>query len=296
MGDLIVLDGQGKEVARFNDSPQTDVVSAISVSDDGNVFTYSLYEKYPKLRYITIDTRKKTNCEEIFNPSGSVSKSGYGGGEQIKSIAISSDGKYVISSYGEGSHGTLCLFPYFGWKKLWKKESGEIRDIAISTNGSSVYAGLGNGDIVGYSQSGNLSFNYSSGSPITSLSVASDKNLLAAGNADGNLYLFDHTGDLLWTTNIEEFPVGEITQVEISRNGASLVALVNNKHLYFYTQEPGTSQDESLKFTGTFTPVSTNTPVSTFTPVSESTPGKIGISTALLVLSLLAAIVLVRRK
>ena len=275
-GDLIVLDGLGNEVAKFNDFPQTDVVSGISVSDNGKIFTYALYEMYPQVRYISINTQEKGYLRGLYNGS----KTGYGGGEQITALALSSDGNYLITSNGEGSQGTLCL--YGNGRIIWSKDTGEISDIAILANGSAVYAGKTNGEILGYSRSGDLLFSLFSGSAITSLSLATDENLLAAGTANGNLYLLNDTGSLLWTSRIEEFPVAEISRVEISRNGASLVVLVNNKHLYYFVNEP-----ETVPVTRTPTPVSESSPAS---------PEESSLSVALIVCGLLAVFVLARRQ
>jgi WD40 repeat protein len=274
MGDLIVLDGQGKDVAKFNDFPLTNAVADISVSDNGKVFVYALHERYPQVRYINIDKQQKGSFKGLYNGS----RTGYGGGEKINAIALSSDGTYLITSNGEGDKGILCM--YGSGKMIWSKDMDEITDIAILSNGSSVYAGTGKGDIFGYSRSGNLSFVYSSGSKITGLSLANDENILAAGNAKGNLYLFDHSGNLLWASRIEEFPVAEISQVEISRDGSSLVVLVNNKNLYYFAEEP-----ETL-------PVTT-----TGIPVTESlTPEKSSLSVGWVVFGLLVVVVLARRK
>jgi len=275
MGDIIVLDGNGKEVVRFNDFPQTDVVSGISVSDKGNIFAYTLCEMYPQIRTFNIDKQKKGVFRGLYNGS----RTGYGGGMPITDIAISPDEDYIITSNGEGSQGTLCL--YGNGRLIWSKDIDEITDIAILPEGSSVYAGTRNGDILGYSRSGNLSFVYSSGSAVTSLSLATDKNILAAGNAQGNLYLFNEAGTLLWTSRIEEFPVADISQVEISRNGEVLMVLVNNKNIYYFVNEAEPVPIETPQFTAIITPVAS--------PTQSSLP------VVLAGLGFFAAVVLTRR-
>ncbi len=281
MGDLIVLDGQGEVVGKYNDFPQTNVVSDISVSDNGNMFVYALYEMYPLVRIVYIDSQKKGSYKGFYNGT----KTGYGGSDKIKALAISSDGKYTLTAYGEGSNGILCMY---GNKStmLWSKDIDGITEIAILANGSSAYAGTRTGEILGYSLSGNLTFNYSSGSEITSLSLAADKNLLAAGNAQGNLYIFNDTGRLIWTTLIEDFPLADISQIEISRDGRALAVLVNHKNLYYFVGEPGTLLDESSgpsKFTGLYA------------PVSESSPRESNLPVLLIIFSLFATL-LVRRE
>ncbi len=278
MGDVLVLNEKGDVVAKFNDTPQTDVVSHISVSDNGEVFVYTLAETYPRIRFVTMNPQRK----RAFVPISNASQTGYGAGEQITDIAISSDARYIISSYGEGNHGLLCLYASNG-TKLWSKEMSEIKDIAILSNGASVYAGRADGYILGYSRSGNLLLNYSTGSPVTSLSLANNKNLLAAGDANGNLYLFNDIGNLLWTYRIEEFPVAEISQIEFSRNGVSMAVLVNNKNLYFFMNELKPVAVESQKIYETPTPLRIY--------VAESSP-----SIALIIFSLLLVVVLLRRK
>lgn len=274
-GDLIVLDGQGKVVAKLNDFPQTDVVSGISVSDNGRIFAYSLSEMYPHIRYFNTIRQTKGSIKGLYSGS----RTGYGGGKSINDLAISSDGNYLITSNGEGSQGTLCL--YGNGRIIWSKDMDEITDIAILANGSSVYAGTVKGDILGYFLSGNKSFNYSSSSAVTSLSLAADKNLLAAGNANGNLYLFNDTGNLIWTYQIEEFPAAEISRVEISRDGAALVALVNKKSLYYFGEEPATPNSSV-----TLAP----------TPTPTSPPTQSSRSPMLIVLGLAAVVVFTKRQ
>jgi hypothetical protein len=233
MGDLLVLNNTGQEVARFNDFPKTKIVAALSVSDTGNAFAYVLSERYPQIRYVTVDTKKKRVFRGLFN----YSVPELGGEYPITHLVLSGNGNYVGIASGEGSKGILSLYTSTGALR-WSKDIGAIRAIAITPNGSSVFAGTENGTLLSYTPSGNLSWTYPFGAPVTRLSLSKESDLLSVGTEKGDLFLFNEAGTQLWTYHIEEFPVGEISRVELSRNGTALIVLVNRKNLYYFIKEP----------------------------------------------------------
>jgi len=229
VADLLVLNEEGGEVAAFNELPRTYVVADLSMSDDGQVFSYTVHEMFPQIRFIRVDTGEKTNLTRLFESD----LTGFGGDPLIQRVDVSSDGNYTASVQGEGGWDILCLHANDG-TLLWTEEMDAIRDIAISGDGSSVCSGTGSGKITGYSREGYLSWEFISGSAITSLSRVSQNGLLAAGNDQGDLYLMNETGQLLWSTRIDEFPRGDVTLVELSRDGTSLVAVINRHTVHYF--------------------------------------------------------------
>lgn len=244
IGETIVFDDRGEEIVRFDEKPKDSIITDLSISDDGKVFSYAVYEKYPQVRYVTIDTRKKSSFKSPFQgPTGIVSIPG------IRQVEISSDGKFIATASGEGSQGILTLYARNG-TALWSKKMDSIQDIAITRTGSFVFTGTTGGNISCYSQTGNLSWVYPVGAGVTSLSLAPDKALLAAGNAQGDIFLFNATGSLfytlLWTEHISEFPYSEISEVELAMNGTALVVAVNGKNLYYFKKESDTGIETDI--------------------------------------------------
>jgi len=236
IGETTVLNDRGEEIAQFNESPGNSVIADLSITDDGKVFSYAVYEMYPRVRYVTIDTKKKSS----FKSPSSGGKTGVGSDPVIRQVVISSDGKFIATAGGEGSQGILTLYANNG-TILWSKKMDSIRDIEISRNGSFVFTGTTGGNISCYSQTANLSWVFPVGAEVTSLSMVPEKELLAVGDAQGDIYLFNATGSLfgtlLWIGHISEFPSSEISQVKLARNGTALVAAVNGKSLYYFEKE-----------------------------------------------------------
>jgi WD40 repeat protein len=236
LGETIVFSDFGKEIARFNETPRNSIIADLSVSDDGKVFTYAVYEQYPQVRYVTLATKKKSTFQSAYRGE----KSGMGNAPVIRQLVISSDGKFVVTAGGEGSQGILSLYARNG-TLLWSQKTDAIRDIAITRNGSFVFSGTTGGNITCHAQTGNVSWVYPAGAEVTSLSLSPDKELLAAGDAQGDIFLFNATGSLfhtlVWTGHISEFPSSEITMGRLARNGSALVVAVNGKKLYYFGKE-----------------------------------------------------------
>ncbi len=269
-GETVVFNDQGEEIARFDEKPKNSIIADLSVSDDGKVFSYAVYEQYPKVRYVTVDTKKKNS----FQSPHAVEKSGVGSAPVIRQLGISSDGKFIATAGGEGSQGLFTLYAKNG-TVLWSKKMDSIRDIAITKNGSFVFTGTTGGNISCYAQNGNLSWVYPVGSEVTSLSLAPQKDLLAAGDAQGDIFLFNATGSLfhtlVWTEHISEFPSSEISMVRLARNGTALVAAVNGKKLYYFKEESDTGPE--IEFTTQISPPQTPvlTPETRIFPITRLT-------------------------
>ncbi len=233
-GNVIVIDRNGAEISRFSDYPKMYVISDLSVSSDGAYVAYSNDERNPQVKYGTVSNRAK----KAFSRSYTYTTT-YADNEPIRQVEMSGNGAYIATAGGEGNHGLLVFYAKNG-TRMWSKDLSRIRDLEITTDGAFVYTGTVDGDVRGYSRSGDLEWFYSTGGSIGALSSSTDGHL-AAGNSNGDLYVFNKTGDLLWKTRVDCFPTGEISRVEISGDGSSLAATSNGRYLWYYPviMEPG---------------------------------------------------------
>lgn len=233
-GNVIVLDRSGEEVARFNDYPKMNVISDLSLSSDGGYIAYSNDERNPRVKYVTLSNLAK----KVFSSSYTYT-SLYADNEPIRQVVLSGDGAWLATAGGEGNHGLLVFYAKNG-TRMWSKDLSRIGDLGIAGDGSSVYAGTVDGDIRGYSRSGDLEWFFSTGGGVGALSLSKD-GVLAAGNRNGDLFVFTRTGNLLWNTRVECFPNGDISRVELSSDGSALAASSNDRFLWYYpiVMEPG---------------------------------------------------------
>lgn len=233
-GNVIVLDRNGEEVARFNDYPKMNVISDLAVSSDGAYIAYSNDERNPQVKFVTVSTRAK----KAFSRSYTYTTT-YADNEPVRQVKLSGNGAYIATAGGEGNHGLLVFYAKNG-TRMWSKDLSRIADLEITGDGSSVYAGTVEGDIRGYSRSGDLEWIFSTGAGVGALSL-SKEGLIAAGNSNGDLFVFNRTGAVLWKTRVECFPSGDISRVELSGDGTALAASSNGRSLWYYqiVMEPG---------------------------------------------------------
>jgi WD40 repeat protein len=233
-GNVIVLDRNGGEIARFNDYPKMNIISGLSLSSDGKYVAYSNEERNPQVKFWTVDTRSK----KAFSRSYTFT-SIYADNEPIRQVKLSGDGAYIVTAGGEGNHGLLVFYAKNG-TRMWSKDLPRIRDLEISEDGSSVYTGTADGDIRCYSRSGDLEWIFSTGAGIGALSLSKD-GVIAAGNSRGDLFALSRTGGVIWNTRVECFPNGAISHVEISDDGSALSASTNGRSLWYFPVilEPG---------------------------------------------------------
>jgi WD40 repeat protein len=268
-GETIVLNDQGTEIARFNETPMDSIIADVSVSGDGKVFAYAVYESFPVVRYATIDSGKKYKFKSPFSST----KTGSGSDPVIRQVRLSSDGKFIATAGGEGSQGILTLYARNG-TVLWLKKVDAIRDISITKTGSYIFTGTTGGDISCFAQDGNAAWVYPAGAEVTSLSLSPDRGLLAAGDEQGDLFLFNATGDLfrtlLWTGRIHELQNDDISKVRLARNGTALVAAANGNTIFFFKEESKASPEENVVVPTSPIPLSGTPEESTF-PFSRLT-------------------------
>jgi WD40 repeat protein len=228
-GNLQVINQSGGEEAAFNDFPKSYPIAALSLSGNGKYFAYSLVERNTQIRYITVSSGSKKSFSKTYTVTNSLADN-----EPVNRIVVSDDGAYIATAGGEGSHGILSLYAKNG-TLLWSKDTGKITDIALSPDSSRIYAAIQDGLVSCYSQSGNLSWEYSSPACISSISFAG--NLLASGTVDGDLCLFNESGTLFWDCRITDFPAGAVSRLDLSDQGNALVALSNGKSIRYFVEE-----------------------------------------------------------
>ena len=186
----------------------------------------------------------------------------YGYLEPIRQIELSGDGAYVATAGGEGSHGVLNFYARNG-TRLWSKDISRINDLTVDGTGGCVFTAEGDGTISCYNRSGSLEWVYPSGAPAGSLSYARGGDLLAAGNDNGDLLLFNRSGGLIWEETLDLFPTGAVSKVEFSSDGSALAVVANDRYLGYFVAVPDPVPV-----------VETPVPTVTMTPTPEPEPGE----------------------
>ena len=134
----------------------------------------------------------------------------------ISQVIVSSENSDIVAA---SDYTILSLHP--SGNLLWSYYTGsEIRDIAISGDGTLIAAGTQGGKVFLLDANGNLLWSYTAGNWINAVSLSEDGSLVAAGGIDRKVYLLDRSGRLLWdyTTG------GQVESVAISSDGSGLVA------------------------------------------------------------------------
>jgi WD40 repeat protein len=237
-GNVVMLDGGGYEVRRWNDLPKTNIIADLAMSSDGKYFAYALEEPNPQVKFVTVSSGSKSSFRKYYTYTDS-----YGYLEPIRQIEISGDGAYVATAGGEGSHGVLNFYAKNG-TRLWSKDLSRINDLEVDGAGGCVFTACGDGRISCYNRSGSLEWAYPSGAPANSLSYARGGAVLAAGNDNGDLLLFSRSGELLWEDTLDLFPTGAVSKIELSADGSILAVVANDRYLGYFDTTPEPVQVE----------------------------------------------------
>ena len=111
----------------------------------------------------------------------------YETGWAVYSVAISSDGNYIVAGSGDD-------YVYFFDKNgnlLWKYKTGNsVVSVAISSDGNYVVAGSVDNNVYFFDKNGNLLWKYKTGRYVDSVAVSSDGKYVAAGIY--NVYFFNN--------------------------------------------------------------------------------------------------------
>ena len=222
MGDVIVFDSNGNRLGAYNDFPKTYVVNGVGISGDGTRIAYSLCERKPALEVVTVSNGIRKISSRVENSY------------LIDNIKISDDGKCIVTESGEGTISELSFFDSNA-KKIWSKSLSRINDIALTEDGGLVLAASEDSHLRVFSSSGDPVWNFSRTGAITALSINLDQGLIASGSGDGNIDVLNLSGDLMWSFLVERFPESRITDVRISSDGDSVIAVVNDKEILYYS-------------------------------------------------------------
>ncbi|MFW9971466.1 MAG: WD40 repeat domain-containing protein [Candidatus Odinarchaeota archaeon] len=126
-------------------------------------------------------------------------------GDWILSVAISSDGQYIVAG---GVDNKVYLFENTSSTPLWSYQTGDpVESVAISSDGQYIIAGSADDKIYLFNNTSNTPlWNYSVGNSIYSLAISNDGDLIAVGGMwDGTVYLFNNTSNIpLWIYSIGE--------------------------------------------------------------------------------------------
>jgi WD40 repeat protein len=231
-GNVVMLDGGGLEVRHWSDLPKACIIADLDLSTDGKYFAYALEEPNPQVKFVTAGSGSKSSFKKVFAYTGT-----YGYLEPIRQVEVSGDGAYVATAGGEGSHGVLDFYAKNG-TRLWSKDLSRINDLEIDGTEGCVFTAEGDGNISCYNRSGSLEWSYPSGAAANCLSFARGGAVLAAGNDNGDVLLFDRSGEVLWEHTVDLFPTGAVSRVEIASDGSALAVVANDRYLGYFVAVP----------------------------------------------------------
>lgn len=146
-------------------------------------------------------------------------------GEGFKSVAISSDGQYVVAGQDdEAAIGRAAVYLYAAQdgRELWNYETGGlVWSVATSSDGKYVAAGSYDHNLYFFIRaSGTPLWSYEAKLGFKSVAISSDGQYIAAASEDG-LYVFDRTSrEPMW--NYSQY--GAFNTVAISSDGQYVVA------------------------------------------------------------------------
>ena len=145
-------------------------------------------------------------------------------GQGFKSVAVSSDGRYVVAGQDDeppvGRAG-VYLYDAETGNELWSNETkGLVWSVGISSDGRYVVAGSADHHVYFFQRdNGNWLWTYEARLAITSVAISSDGRYIAAAGNDG-IYMFDRASERpIW--NYSQY--GEFYSVSISPDGQYVV-------------------------------------------------------------------------
>ena len=165
-----------------------------------------------------------------------------------------SDSDIIASS----DYTLVCLHP--SGNLLWQFYTGdEIRDFAISRDGSSVAAGNQGGRLVLLDRDGNLIFSSQLPNWVNAVSLSGDGSLVGVGGIDRMVYLFDRNGQMLSSDLTGSIVEG----IALSADGSAMVA--SSDKVYYYDLRHPSAEPTTV-------PPAPVTTVTTPPTVPETTP------------------------
>jgi len=150
----------------------------------------------------------------------------------------------------------------------WMKDVTQeaIIDMACSDDGTTIVLGSQDGNVWVLDQQGKVLWTYPAGSWINGVGVSRDGSIIAAGALDGNLYILNHYGNLLAKTKTES--IIQQRSVAVSGDGKRIV-VADQRALYGYDLlgEQELTSEETLTPEPLF-PVTSRTPEKTTLPIT----------------------------
>lgn len=182
----------------------------------------------------------------VFSYLGSVPQAGateeqqplwsYETDDKIESVAISSDGNYIVSG---SAAGVLILFSKEDNTPLWIYDNYTIRSVAISADGNYIaVACSGDHRVYLFSRSSSTPlWSYETEGQTESIAISSDGNYIVAGDLENNVYLFHNSGNSpLWSYQTG----GGVFWVAISSDGNYVAAGSEDGCLYMFSRTSNT--------------------------------------------------------
>ncbi|MFX0174945.1 MAG: PQQ-binding-like beta-propeller repeat protein [Candidatus Hodarchaeota archaeon] len=170
-------------------------------------------------------------------------------GDSFSSVAISSDGEYIVAG---AFNGRVYLFDKDSRKPLWSYETGhEITSVAISSNGDDIVAGSRDRMVYMFNKLVSTPlWSYNTGADVLSVAISSDGNYLVSGSENGNVILFEKSSSTpLWSNSTGY----EIKNLDISSDGQNIVAIGQFFTFYLFNK---TSPIPELSYSLTDYPIS----------------------------------------
>jgi hypothetical protein len=116
----------------------------------------------------------------------------------------------------------------------WNYPTGsEIREIAVSPDGTHFAVGSTDHTVYGFTREGKLLWSYMTGDVVNSVAIASHGQYVAAGSQDKKVYYFTREGRLLWS-----FPANDVVKsVAVSADGQLVVAGSRDRTVMVFSVE-----------------------------------------------------------
>jgi hypothetical protein len=152
---------------------------------------------------------------------------------------------------------------------LWKFYTGdEIRDFALSGDGSTVAAGNQGGRLVLLDRNGNELFSRELGNWVNAVALPKDGSLVAAGGIDRKVRLYDRSGNQIF----EYMTNGIVQGAAISSDGSAMAA-GSDMVYYFDLEEPMAAETTpAMETTVTAPPIVTTVQVPVTVIIPENPP------------------------
>ena len=160
----------------------------------------------------------------------------------VRQVSVSADGEYIAA----GSYsGHVFLFDKDSSTPLWSYDYGQdVLNIEISADGEHI-VGTSRDNLFFFNKVNNtILWDYELDASVSryALDISEDGNHIAVATGDsegGRLYVFDKTGTLFWTFNIDGEDY-EFSSVSISSDGEYIIASNYNSKSYLFTRNSST--------------------------------------------------------